>query len=292
MIHRTMGVQTMKLRDGATWPTIGLGTWRMGESRTTRAAEVAAIVDAIESGYRLVDTAEMYGNGGAESVVGEAFRLVLRDRTVRRESLAIVSKVLPQHGSRRDTVAACRRSLDRLGIDRLDAYLLHWRGQVPLAQTVAGFEDLLAAGAIARWGVSNFDVGDLDELLGVPGGAACAVNQIYYSLGARAPAYDLLPRCRAEGIVTMAYSPLDQGALVRHPAVRAVASRHGCEPGQVALAWLAAQAGVVSIPKSVSRDRLRANLAAPDACVLDDEDHTALDAAFPPASAKQPLAML
>ncbi len=292
MIDRTMNASTVTSLDGRGWPPIGLGTWRMGEVPARRKAEVGAVRAAIEIGYRLIDTAEMYGDGGAESVVGEALRDVIAAGTVRREELVVVSKVYPHHGSRDDVIAACRRSLDRLGLEQLDAYLLHWRGAVPLRDTVAGFEALCSRGSIRGWGVSNFDVADLEELFAVDGGSGCVVNQIYYSLGARGPAFDLLPWHARHGITTMAYSPLDQGALSRHGAVQAVAARQGCDPAQVAIAWLVRQDGVVPIPKSVSVERLRANLAAADAVTLDTVDLATLDAAFAPPSRKQPLAMI
>ncbi len=247
---------------------------------------------AVEMGYRLIDTAEMYGDGGAESIVGEALRDVIASGTIRRDDIVIVSKVYPHHASREGVVAACRRSLDRLGLEQLDAYLLHWPGTVPLAETVAGFEALRTSGAIRDWGVSNFDVADLEQLIAVDGGAECAVNQIYYSLGARAPAFDLLPWHAAHRIATMAYSPLDQGRLPRHAAVRAIAARKGCDPAHVAIAWLVRQAGVVAIPKSVSVERLRSNLATTDAATLDAADLAELDAAFAPPTSKQPLAMI
>ncbi len=207
------------------WPALGLGTWRMGESAGRRGAEVAAVRAAIEMGYRVIDTAEMYGEGGAEEVVGSADAESLRAGTVRRDELFIVSKVYPHNASAAGTVAACERSCRRLGLDQIDCYLLHWRGQVPLAETVTAFEQLRAAGRIRHWGVSNFDLDDMEELLATGGGEHCTTNQVYYTLSARGPGFALLPWQAAHGIVTMAYSPIDQGALARNAALKALATR-------------------------------------------------------------------
>ena len=272
------------------WPTIGLGTWRMGESTANRHAEVAAVRAAIEMGYRVIDTAEMYGEGGAEEVVGSAVAECLRAGTVRRDELFIVSKVYPHNASAAGAVAACERSRKRLGLDRIDCYLLHWRGSVPLAETVAAFEDLRARDRIRHWGVSNFDLDDMEELLAVEGGERCTTNQIYYSLTSRGPAFALLPWQSARSIVTMAYSPIDQGALSRNAALGAVASRQAITPAQLALAWLSAQIGVMAIPKSADPGRLKENLDS-RAVELSREDLAALDRAFPPAKRKTPLTM-
>ncbi len=272
------------------WPSIGLGTWRMGESAGRRLAEVGAVRAAIEMGYRVIDTAEMYGEGGAEEVVGSAVAESLRAGTVRREELFIVTKVYPHNASKAGTVAACERSLRRLGLDSVDCYLLHWRGSVPLGETVSAFEDLRARGWFRHWGVSNFDLDDMEELLGVDGGERCTTNQIYYSLSARGPAFALLPWQEARGIVTMAYSPIDQGALARNAGLRAIAARLAITPAQLALAWLAAQPGVMAIPKSSDLARLKENLDSRDV-ELSAEDLAALDRAFPPPEGKTPLTM-
>lgn len=268
-------------------PSLGLGTWRMGESRARRTAEVAAVRTALELGYRLIDTAEMYGEGGAESVIGQA----LADLAPARASLTLVSKVYPHNASRRGVVSACEASLKRLGVDYLDCYLLHWRGNHPLAETLAGFERLREQGKILRWGVSNFDVADMNELFSIEGGGQCAVNQVYYSAGQRGVEFDLLPWQQSRGVLLMAYSPIDQGALADHPVLQQIGARHAATASQVALAWLLTRPGVCVIPKAVSADHLRENLAAPD-LVLDEPDLRAIEAAFAPPRRKQRLAML
>jgi diketogulonate reductase-like aldo/keto reductase len=271
--------------------SLGLGTWRMGESAARRKAEVAAVRAAIDIGWRVIDTAEMYGDGGAEEVVGEAVGAALRTGAIARDDLFVVSKVYPHNASARGTVAACERSLARLGLDHIDCYLLHWRGSVPLAETVAAFEALCARGRIRRWGVSNFDVADMEELVRVPGGERCATDQIYYSLSARGAGFDLVPWLQSRGLATMAYSPIDQGALARNAALRRIAERRGVSASQLALAWLVAQRDVLAIPKASSEAHLRENFAAAE-IVLDDAEQAALDRAFPPPKRKLPLAML
>jgi diketogulonate reductase-like aldo/keto reductase len=272
-------------------PSLGLGTWRMGESAAQRKREVGAVRAAIDIGWRVVDTAEMYGEGGAEEIVGEAIAGALRAGAVEREQLFVVSKVYPYNASARGTVAACQRSLSRLQLDHLDGYLLHWRGAVPLAETVDAFEGLRDRGRIRHWGVSNFDVDDMEELARVPGGDRCATNQVHYSLSARGAAFDLVPWLAARGIATMAYSPIDQGALARNAALDAIAKRRGVTAVQLALAWLIAQRGVMAIPKAASEAHLRENLAA-GALVLDADEKAALDRAFPPPKKRTPLSIL
>jgi diketogulonate reductase-like aldo/keto reductase len=282
----------VRFADGEAWPALGLGTWRLGEARARRRAEVASIRLAIEIGYRVFDTAEMYGEGGAEEVVGEALAGALASG-VAREQLRIVTKVYPHHAGRAQMLAACGRSLRRLRLEQIDLYLLHWRGAVPLAETLAGFAELLRRGWIRRWGVSNFDLDAMQELVALPGGEACAANQVYYSLGARGVEFDLLPWMRERRIALMAYCPVDQGALAgkRAPrALRDVAARHGAGPAQVALAALLAPGGVIAIPKAVQADHLRENWAA-RTLALDNADRRALDLAFPPPRRKLPLAM-
>lgn len=275
---------------GPALPALGLGTWRIGESKARRATEVKALRSALDMGWRLVDTAEMYGEGGSEEVIGQALAEAQR-AGLRREDLFLVSKVYPHNASRQGTLAACERSLRRLGVDRLDLYLLHWRGGVPLAETVQAMQALVAAGRIARWGVSNFDVDDMQELWSVPGGTACAANQVYYSITERGPSHSLLPWLRAHGVALMAYSPLDQGALAEDAALQALAARQGCTPAQLALAWLIAQPGVNALPKAVGEAHLRENLAAAT-LVLQDEVTTELARRYPVPARKPPLAMI
>jgi len=270
--------------DGARVPALGLGTWKMGEHRRTHAREVAALREGIELGMTLVDTAEMYGDGGAEKVVGEAI-------AGRRDDVFIVSKVYPHNAGARAAVAACERSLRRLGTDRLDLYLLHWRGSVPLSETVAAFERLRTDGKIVRWGVSNFDVADLDELLALPDGRRCATNQVLYHLGERGIEWQLLDRCRALKMPVMAYSPVGQGALLSNRKLVAIARAVDATPAQVALAWLLARPGVIAIPQSTDPAHLRDNRAAAGK-KLDAATLAALDAAFRPPSRATPLAIL
>ena len=272
-------------------PALGLGTWGFGTEAGRAAAEVRALHQALELGYRVFDTAEMYADGGAEQVLGTALHEALRQGPgLRRDELFIVSKVLPEHARTADVVAACERSLRRLQLDHIDLYLLHWRGAVPLADTVRGFEHLQRRGLVRQWGVSNFDAADLRELTAVPGGAACAANQVHYSLSQRGVEWDLLPWQRLQQMPLMAYSPLDQGELVDHPALRPLAHRHGVTPAQVALAWVLRQPGVMAIPKAGSLLHLRHNRAAA-ALRLDAADLAAIDRAFAPPRGKQPLSM-
>ena len=275
---------------GPALPALGLGTWHIGESKARRPLEVKAVRSALEMGWRLVDTAEMYGEGGSEEVIGQALAEAQRGG-LRREELFLVSKVYPHNASRKGTVAACERSLRRLGVDRLDLYLLHWRGSVPLAETVQALQALVAAGRIARWGVSNFDVDDMQALWSVPGGDTCAANQVYYSITERGPAHSLLPWLRAHGVALMSYSPLDQGALAEDAALQALAERQGCTTAQLALAWLLAQPGVNALPKAVGEAHLRENLAAAEV-VLQDEVQAELARHYPAPVRKPPLAMI
>ncbi len=287
----THDMKTVSLPDGTPVPVLGLGTWRMGESAAERTREVAAVRRAFELGYRLIDTAEMYGEGGAEEVVGQALAESVRAGTLARADVFIVSKVYPQNASRRGIAAACERSRRRLGVDTIDLYLLHWRGGHPLKETVAGFEALREQGRIGHWGVSNFDTADLEELQGVPGGERCAVNQVYFALSERGPQFDLLPWQRAHGMPLMAYSPIDQGRLASDAALQALASRRGLTPAQVALAWLVAQPGVIALPKAVDEAHLRENLAAGE-IELDARESAELDRSFAPPRRKTPLAMI
>jgi len=269
---------------GVSVPAIGQGTWHMGEVASQRRAEVAALRQGIELSLRLIDTAEMYGEGGAELVVGEAIAGL-------REQVFLVSKLYPHNASRQGVAAACAGSLKRLRTERIDLYLLHWRGQYPLAETVEAFERLREQGKIGRWGVSNFDLDDLQELhdLGVAG---CATNQVLYNPEARGVEFDLLPWQQRHGMPLMAYCPLGQvGRLLRNPALRQVAEAHGVTPAQVALAWLLRQPGVIAIPKAVDPVHLRLNAAA-GSLQLSDADLALIDAAYPPPRRKQSLQMV
>lgn len=283
-------MHTVTLPDGETRPALGLGTWRIGESAGRRRAEVAAIRSALEMGYRVIDSAEMYGEGGAEEVVGEALAGALRAGVVAREDVFVVSKVYPHHASRDGVLAACEQSRRRLGLEAIDLYLLHWRGSHPLGETIAGFEALRAAGRIRHWGVSNFDRDDMTELAALPGGAVCTANQVYYSLGERGAGFDLLPWLQHRSVPLMAYCPIDQGRLAGDPTLRTIGERHGASAAQVALAWVLSQPGVMAIPKAVREAHLRENLAAA-ALVLTREDLAEIDARFPPPRRRTPLAM-
>jgi diketogulonate reductase-like aldo/keto reductase len=258
----------------------------MGERRGEAAAEADALRLGIDLGMTLIDTAEMYANGGAETVVAQA-------AAGQRDKLFIVSKVLPSNASRAGTVQACERSLKRLNTDRIDLYLLHWRGGHPLAETLAGFDALKAAGKIRYWGVSNLDTDDMQELARVPGGAACASNQVLYHAGSRGIEFDLLPWCIEHGIPVMAYSPLghDVRRLLRSPAIQAVAGRHGVTPAAAAIAWTMRSGHVISIPKASDPAHVRENAAAAD-LVLTEADLAEIDKAHPPPRSKQGLDIL
>ena len=268
-------------------PAIGLGTWYMGEGRATRTQEVDAIRAGLDAGLRVVDTAEMYGDGAAEEVVGEAL-------TGRRDDALLVSKVYPHHASRDGVRRACEDSLRRLRTDHLDVYLLHWRGQYPLAETVEGFEDLVADGLIASWGVSNLDPEDMSELAAVPGGSACVTDQILYNLTRRGPELDLMPMLSTARVPVMAYSPLEQSRILDaagSEVLEEVADRHGATSAQVALAWCVRDGDVLAIPKSASAERVRENAAAAD-LELTEADLVALDEAFPAPDGPVPLETL
>jgi len=277
-------IRSVRLRSGAIVPALGMGTWRMGERRRERAREIDALRLGIELGMTLIDTAEMYADGGAERVVGEA---VAGDR----DRVFLVSKVYPHHATERGVVAACERSLERLDTDRLDLYLLHWRGDVPLAQTVAGFETLRQSGRIRAWGVSNFDRSDMEELLGIPGGNHCAANQVLYNLGCRGIEWDLLPYCRGRDIAVMAYSPFDEGRLLRKRRLKELAASLEIDAPQLALAWLLAQQQVVAIPKAGAPTHVHDNFLAFDVR-LSATLRAQVDDAFPPPSGPSALAMI
>lgn len=276
-------MRELTMPTGRSIPVLGQGTWNMGEDPAERQREADALRLGLDLGLTLIDTAEMYGEGGAEQVVAAALE-------GRRDEAYIISKVYPHNAGRRAVQDACERSLRRLKTDRLELYLLHWRGGVPLAETFEGFEALKQAGKILDYGVSNFDRDDMLEARETPGGAEVAVNQVLYNLARRGVEWDLLPWCRKHGVPLMAYSPLEQAGMLKVPALRAVASLRGVTPAQVALAWLLRQDGVIAIPKAVTARHVRENAAALDV-VLELDDLAALDAAFAPPRRASPLAM-
>ncbi len=276
-------IPTIRFPDGTEAPALGQGTWNMGENAAEAKREVESLRAGLDLGTTLIDTAEMYAEGGAEQIVGEAIR--------GRRDVFLVSKVYPWNASRKGTVEACENSLLRMGTDRIDLYLLHWRGNHPLAETVEAFEALKAAGKIGAWGVSNFDTDDMEELLAVPSGANVAANQVLYNLARRGIEFDLLPWCQQRNIPVMAYSPIEQGRILHNPELIRIAKANQATPAQVALAFLLERDGVIVIPKTANAARAAENR---DAVSLDitDEDWAALDAAFPPPTRKKPLEML
>jgi len=263
---------------------LGQGTWGMAEGARPRADEVATLRAGIELGMTLIDTAEMYAAGAAEELTGEAI-------AGSRDEVFLVGKVLPSNATRDGTIAACERSLRRLATDRLDLYLLHWRGGTPLAETLDAFAALAGDGKIRHWGVSNLDSSDLEELVRLPGGGAVATDQVLFNLTRRGIEHDLLPWCRERGVAVMAYSPIEQGRMLGDPGLEGVASRHEATPAQVALAWLLRQQGVCAIPKASTVEHVRENRAALE-LRLTAEDLAELDAAFPPPSGPRPLEIL
>jgi diketogulonate reductase-like aldo/keto reductase len=272
------------LPDGEKVPAYGQGTWHMGESRGRLADEAAALKLGIELGITLIDTAEMYGNGVAEEIVAQAMGN-------NRDRLFIVSKVLPYNASRQGTIEACERSLKRLKTDRIDLYLLHWRGSHPFAETLAGFERLQRDGKIRHHGVSNFDRGEMEEWARLDAGKSVASNQILYNLTRRGPEWEVIPWCRERNVSIMAYSPIEQGRMLGHKALGEVGARHGATPAQVALAWLLRQDGMIVIPKASRQEHVRENLGALD-LKLTDQDLADLDRAFPPPKGRSNLGML
>ena len=277
-------MKTVTLPSGERVPALGQGTWYMGENSALRAEEIATLQLGLDLGLTLIDTAEMYGEGGAEKMVGKAI-------AGRRDEAFVVSKVYPHNASRKGAVAACERSLQRLGTDRLDLYLLHWRGSVPFAETMEAFLALQRAGKIRYYGVSNLDFADMNELWSVPGGCNVQTDQLLYNLTRRGIEADLLPWLRRQRVPVMAYSPLEQARLVQDRRLADFARRHGMTPAQAALAWLLAQEGIIAIPKCSRRERLKENLGA-----LDHELTAAqlaeLDRLFPPPTGPRPLEML
>lgn len=277
---------TTALPSGETVPVLGQGTWNLGDDPRQRQAEIEALRLGLDLGMTLIDTAEMYGAGASEKLVAAAL-------DGRRDEAFLVSKVLPQNATARGTVRACEGSLKRLATDRIDLYLLHWRGDVPLEETLAGFESLLRTGKIRYWGVSNFDVADLEELVALAGGEAVASDQVLYNLTRRGIERDLLPWCgaRPRRIPIMAYSPIEQGRLLGHPAIDAVAARHSATPSRVALSWVLRKEGIIAIPRTGKIAHVRDNRAALD-LRLTQQDLRELESAFPAPTRKRPLEML
>lgn len=276
-------MRAVAMPDGGAMPVMGLGTWHMGEDSRMAAAEVRAVQEAIARGISLIDTAEIYGHGGAEHIVGEALRGLPRERAF------LVSKVAPNHASFEGTRQACAGTLKRLGTGYLDLYLLHWRGNIPLSETIRAFELLKAEGKIRAWGVSNFDVQDMKD---IPDGAECAANQVLYNPCSRGIEFDLLAYAAERSVPVMAYTPLGQGGqLLDHPVITTIAARHGATAAQIALAWGLRQPGVVSIPKTTRIERIEENLGALDITLL-PEDLAEIDRAFPPPQGKQRLEMI
>ncbi len=275
--------------DGTSVPAIGQGTWYMGEQASEKSREIKALQAGLDKGLRLIDTAEMYADGGAEAVVGMAMR-------GRRDEVYLVSKVYPHNAGGAQAIAACERSLKRLQTDVLDLYLLHWRGGIPLTDTIAAMETLQRAGKIRQWGVSNLDVDDMEELLSLPGGSACMTNQVLYHVASRGIEVDLLPWCQSHGMPIMAYCPLAQAGTLRrnlfaHPKVIQIARQHQATPAQIVLAWSIRHAGIMAIPKASSIQHVEENARALD-IILHDDELISLDEAFPAPTHKQPLDMV
>lgn len=277
-------IPTITLKNGDRVPALGQGTWNMGESAARAADEVRALQHGIDLGMTLIDTAEMYGDGGAEKVVGKAI-------AGRRDDVYLVSKVLPFNASRAGTVKACEASLKRLQVERIDLYLLHWRGTHPFSATIEAMETLIDQGKIGAWGVSNLDNDDMHELLALDNGANAQVNQVLYNLSRRGIEFDLQPYCAQQGVAIMAYSPIEQGRILKDAALVAVAKRHGVTPAQVALAWTLRHPGVISIPKASTVQHVQDNRACVD-LRLDAADLAGLDKAFAPPKKRRPLEML
>jgi diketogulonate reductase-like aldo/keto reductase len=285
---KSSNMRTVRLPSGRALPVLGQGTWGMGEDPAKRQAEISALRLGLDLNMTLIDTAEMYGEGGAEEVIAEAI-------AGRRTNVFLVSKVYPHNATRTDAVEACERSLRRLKTEYLDLYLLHWRGSVPLTETFDAFRSLKRAGKIRDYGVSNFDFSDMEEASAAAGSGEIATNQVLYNLRRRGVEWDVVPWCRERAIPVMAYSPIDQSTSTRRgmlsdPALQSVASRHGATPTQVALAWLLQQEGVIVIPKASHEAHVREDRAALE-LMLTDEDRTELDQAFPPPHKKTTLDM-
>lgn len=280
----TTAIRSTKLSSGESVPVLGQGTWHLSEGRHPREEEMLALRVGLDLGMTLIDTAEMYADGGAEELVGEAI-------AGRREEVFLVSKVLPQNATRTGTITACERSLRRLRTDRVELYLLHWRESVPLHETVEAFQELVQKGKIRHWGVSNFDVSDMRELVALPFGTDVSTDQVLYNLNRRGIEYDLLPWCSKHNIPIMAYSPIEQGRMLRHPTLVGIANRHDATPAQVALSWVLRMDKIIAIPGSGSAQHTRENRAALD-IRLTDRDLKELDRAFPPPDGPTPLETL
>jgi len=279
-----MGVllmKTVKLPSGELVPALGQGTWNMGDKKRERAHELAALRLGLDFGMTVIDTAEMYGDGNSEELIAEAIE-------GRREEVFLVSKVLPQNATNRGTIKACEGSLRRLKTDRLDLYLLHWREKLPLEGTLSGLERLVQDGKIRYWGVSNLDVADMEELEELSGGSEVTTNQVLYNLTRRGIEFDLMPWCRERNVPIMAYSPIEQGRLLKKSALKKIASRHDVTPSQVALAWVLRHDDVIAIPKAAKPEHVQDNHGALD-LRLSTQDFLELDKAFPPPSKRVPL---
>jgi len=267
--------------DGTTVPALGQGTWELGDDPAWRDAEQLALSRGVDLGMTLIDTAELYGDGRSERLVGEVI-------AGRRDEVFIVSKVRPENASEMKMMLSCEKSLERLGVERLDLYLLHWEGRVPLEETVEAFRELVDEGMIARWGVSNLDLRTMERLMEIEGAEDCAANQLLYNLGSRGVEFDLLPWMQARDMPMMAYSPLGRGGLLEHPLIVDIADRHDASPAQVALAAVLRHDGVIAIPKAASIEHVEANADALD-IQFDAEDLDRLDQAFPPPTQETPL---
>jgi diketogulonate reductase-like aldo/keto reductase len=277
-------MKIVTLPSGEKIPALGQGTWYMGDKRETRAEEISTLQLGLDLGVKLIDTAEMYGEGKAEELIGEAI-------AGRRDQAFLVSKVYPHNASRKGTIAACERSLARMRTDRIDLYLLHWRGNIPFSETIEGFMALQKAGKIRYYGVSNMDLDDMRELFSLPGGEAVATNQLLYNLTRRGIEWDVLPWLREKRIPVMAYSPIEQSRLLNNPKLADFTKRHGMTPAQAALAWLMAKGDIIAIPKTGRRERVKENLAALD-LELSVDQLAELDRLFPPPKTPVPLEML
>ena len=277
-------MRTVALPSGEKVPAFGLGTWNIGDTPAQRAEEIATLRLGLDLGATLIDTAEMYGDGRSEELVGEAI-------AGRRDEVFLVTKVYPHNAWRKGVPAACERSLKRLRTDRIDLYLLHWRGSVPFAETIEAFAALQKAGKIRHFGVSNLDLADMKEWCKAPGGAAMASNQLLFNLARRGIEWDLLPWLQEKRVPVMAYSPIEQARLVADPKLKKFAGAHGMTPAQAALAWLLSKDGVIVIPKTSRRERLKENLGALER-TLDAAQLAELDRLFPPPAGPQPLDML
>jgi len=277
-------MRTVKLPSGERIPVLGQGTWHLAEVAARRDEEILALRRGLDLGMTVIDTAEMYADGEAEKLAGEAI-------AGRRDEVFLVSKVLPQHATARGTVAACESSLRRLGTDRIDLYLLHWRGRVPLADTIEAFGGLQQAGLIRYWGVSNFDVPDMKELTARPGGPEVATDQVLYNLSRRGPELSLFPVLRKLRVPIMAYSPIEQGRILGHPVLREIAELHHATPAQIALAWVLRRDDVCAIPRASRLEHTNENRAAAD-IQLDQADLSQLDQDFPRPERVRPLEML